>query len=189
MYVRYTNSLWIYVCHTFMYICLRIVSVYKEERMKQDLIWAWSSTSKHRETTWKHLVCIHMVTWICTNFANRHTDLLARVIDWCCFYYFVENSLVALLEALCARILVFVMTLNVFARVRCDSFNKQSLFRQDVETTYSSASQTPSAWHDSHANKVRGYCNRLQRTVCSSVLQCVAACYTCEQNACDMAHA
>ena len=25
-------------------------------------------------------------------------------IDWCCFYYFVRNSLVALLEALCARI-------------------------------------------------------------------------------------
>jgi len=24
-------------------------------------------------------------------------------IDWCCFYYFVRNSLVALLEALCAR--------------------------------------------------------------------------------------
>jgi len=23
--------------------------------------------------------------------------------DWCCFYYFVRNSLVALLEALCAR--------------------------------------------------------------------------------------
>ena len=24
--------------------------------------------------------------------------------DWCCFYYFVRNSLVALMEALCARI-------------------------------------------------------------------------------------
>ena len=28
--------------------------------------------------------------------------------DWCCFYYFVRNSLVALLEALCARIYVSV---------------------------------------------------------------------------------
>jgi len=28
-------------------------------------------------------------------------------IDWCCFYYFVRNSLVALLEALCARIFSF----------------------------------------------------------------------------------
>jgi len=27
--------------------------------------------------------------------------------DWCCFYYFVRNSLVALLEALCARIFSF----------------------------------------------------------------------------------
>ena len=30
----------------------------------------------------------------------EHADL----IDWCCFYYFVRNSLVAVLEALCARI-------------------------------------------------------------------------------------
>ena len=28
-------------------------------------------------------------------------------IDWCCFHYFVRNSLVALLEALCARIVFF----------------------------------------------------------------------------------
>ena len=28
-------------------------------------------------------------------------------IDWCCSYYFVRNSLVALLEALCARIIFF----------------------------------------------------------------------------------
>ena len=28
-------------------------------------------------------------------------------VDWCCFYYFVRNSLVALLEALCARIPFF----------------------------------------------------------------------------------
>jgi len=27
-------------------------------------------------------------------------------IDWCCFYYFVRNSLVALLEALCARVII-----------------------------------------------------------------------------------
>ena len=29
------------------------------------------------------------------------------VIAWCCFYYFARNSLVALLEALCARIFFF----------------------------------------------------------------------------------
>jgi len=28
-------------------------------------------------------------------------------IDWCCFYYFVRNSLLALLQALCARIFSF----------------------------------------------------------------------------------
>ena len=45
----------------------------------------------------------------------RHTARLASVLqcccsvvailfDWCFFYYFVRNSLIALLEALCARI-------------------------------------------------------------------------------------
>jgi len=29
--------------------------------------------------------------------------ILSRSIDWCCFHYFVRNSLVAFLEALCAR--------------------------------------------------------------------------------------
>jgi len=28
-------------------------------------------------------------------------------VDWCCFYYYLRNSLVALLEALCARIVFF----------------------------------------------------------------------------------
>jgi len=36
--------------------------------------------------------------------AAKHVGLS---IDWCCFYYFVLNSLIALLEALCARILFF----------------------------------------------------------------------------------
>jgi len=36
--------------------------------------------------------------------ANSAVVALAEAaIDWCCFYYFVRNSLVALLEALCAR--------------------------------------------------------------------------------------
>jgi len=33
---------------------------------------------------------------------KKHTLTESR-IDWCCFYHFVRNSLVALLEALCAR--------------------------------------------------------------------------------------
>jgi len=36
--------------------------------------------------------------FICTRF-EKYT-----AIDWCCFYLFVRNSLVAFLEALCARI-------------------------------------------------------------------------------------
>jgi len=33
---------------------------------------------------------------------------------WCCFYYFVRNSLIALLEALCARILSLDSWISVF---------------------------------------------------------------------------
>ena len=34
-------------------------------------------------------------------------EVVRSLIDWCCFYYFVRNSLIALLEALCARIFFF----------------------------------------------------------------------------------
>jgi len=37
-----------------------------------------------------------------------------ELIDWCCFYYFVRNSLVALLEALCARISSLDSWISVF---------------------------------------------------------------------------
>jgi len=30
------------------------------------------------------------------------------MMDWCCFYYFARNSLVALLEALCARVYICI---------------------------------------------------------------------------------
>jgi len=35
---------------------------------------------------------------------NRSLQKLGTYFDWCCFYYFLRNSLVALLEALFARI-------------------------------------------------------------------------------------
>ena len=35
--------------------------------------------------------------------SSNHTFEFVRLIDWCCFYYFVKNSVVALLEVLCAR--------------------------------------------------------------------------------------
>ena len=40
---------------------------------------------------------------------TRHLHIIQSLkqIDWCCFYYFVRNCLVALLEALCARIFFF----------------------------------------------------------------------------------
>jgi len=39
----------------------------------------------------------HLIT------APYHHSLKTSQIDWCCFHYFVGNSLAALLEALCAR--------------------------------------------------------------------------------------
>jgi len=40
------------------------------------------------------------------------------VIDWCCFYYFVRNSLVSLLEALCCN--VHVALLSCFDALICE---------------------------------------------------------------------
>ena len=38
------------------------------------------------------------------SFSDFHMQTHTRtLIDWCCFYYFVKNSLVALLKALCTR--------------------------------------------------------------------------------------
>jgi len=51
--------------------------------------WTLSSSFLRRILPWFKLV--------------RLTSHLQAINDWCCFYYFVRNSLVALLEALCAR--------------------------------------------------------------------------------------
>ena len=42
---------------------------------------------------------------------------LMRRFDWCCFYYFVWNSLVTLLEALCARIFSLDSWISVFSEL------------------------------------------------------------------------
>jgi len=49
-------------------------------------------------------------------FLLSHSDSLKLlyVFDWCCFYYFVRNSPVALLEALCARIFSWDSWISVF---------------------------------------------------------------------------
>jgi len=38
---------------------------------------------------------------------KKHCFVRFYCFDWCCFYYFVRNSIVALLEALCAEIFSF----------------------------------------------------------------------------------
>ena len=42
-----------------------------------------------------------------------------RTFDWCCFYFFVTNSLVALLEALCARIFSLDSWISGFSWLFC----------------------------------------------------------------------
>ena len=55
----------------------------------------------------------HHLSWSCPSQYLRHHT----VIDWCCFYYFVRNSLVALLEALCARIFSLDSWISVFSDI------------------------------------------------------------------------
>jgi len=50
-----------------------------------------------------HLECVQL----CTQKSS--------LIDWCCFYYFVRNSLAALLEALCTRIFSLDSWISVFS--------------------------------------------------------------------------
>jgi len=49
---------------------------------------------------------------VCTAWVNLKQS--HQKIDWCCFYYFVQNGLVALLEALCARIFSLDSWISVF---------------------------------------------------------------------------
>ena len=45
--------------------------------------------------------------------ASKQKPKQETLIDWCCFYYFVRNSLVALLEALCIR------QMNIKGNIQC----------------------------------------------------------------------
>jgi len=53
--------------------------------------------------------------------------LAQSLIDWCCFSYFVRNSLVALLEALCARIFFLDPWTSVFLQYTFVAVNTSKL--------------------------------------------------------------
>jgi len=59
-----------------------------------------------------YALCIYMCICICIC-----VTICVYMIDWCCFYYFVRNSLVALLEAPCARILSWDSWISVFPAI------------------------------------------------------------------------
>ena len=63
-------------------------------------------------------VCCGAFCSVCFNVCCRVCcGVCCRVIDWCCFYYFVRNSLVALLEALCSRIFSLDSWISVFSDI------------------------------------------------------------------------
>jgi len=70
---------------------------------KQQEFWTTDKKTQKRWISW----AVDVGVW----FAARGSH---ELIDWCCFYYFVRNSLVALLEALCARIFLFRFVNVVF---------------------------------------------------------------------------
>jgi len=84
-------------------------------------------------------------------------------IDWCCFYYFVRNSLVALLEALCARIFFFRFV-NIFF---CLFFFWVQGLLQSLSTAHINQAPVPGCRHSSCVLIVH-----VCLCVCASVCSC-----------------
>jgi len=113
--------IWMYVCmYMYMYTCQRMscicslsciylyMCISSQSRSRHDLArcqrWWWQC-QRLKIFVWECWgIWGAWTSWILCTFAS-HTSLPASSdIDWCCFYYFLRNSLVALLEALFARI-------------------------------------------------------------------------------------
>jgi len=84
--------------------------------ISERLITSWLMTKFCTKHSWKLAIFVDFKCYFCQNWFNffwnsgiyKNDHFLGPFsIDWCCFYYFVRNSLVALLEALCAQILCF----------------------------------------------------------------------------------
>jgi len=72
---------------------------------------------------------MHIHTYIHA-YMHAHVHIHIHVhLDWCCFYYFVRNSLVALLEALCARIFSWGSWISGFSWIP-----RQKIFSAAVTT-------------------------------------------------------
>jgi len=80
--------------------------------------WCCPPLARRRERVSKKAIIFVYSVWICIRFRILHCWQTCSIacssrghvdmrFDWCCLYYFVTNSLVALLEALCARIFFF----------------------------------------------------------------------------------
>jgi len=98
-----------------------------------------------------------------------------RHIDWCCFYYCVRNSLVALLEALCARICSLDPCISVFSDIFfwCVQglIGKEEISHIHNTHTHKHNCRAPSGLRKRNAV----CCSILQfLAVCSGGLQCVA---------------
>jgi len=92
---------YIYICiHTYILMYISIYThVYKYKYMHTyvyiNIIWIWCFLPSE---------FLHVAFVSCIKFMPHiYTTCTHATIDWCCFYYFVRNSLAALLKALCAQ--------------------------------------------------------------------------------------
>jgi len=76
------------LCHQLLIV---IANAAARDRFPAYRLWGVPSTSKAK----RKAIVLH--------FLMRQIFFHCCLIDWCCFYYFLRNSLVALLEALFAR--------------------------------------------------------------------------------------
>jgi len=94
------------------------------QRAGSEHSWAWSWALKvlYRKDVWKYMPWLSKGTH-CFRSSDTDANLSTHdvstllglcCIDWCCFYHFVRNSLVALLEALCAQILSLDSWISAF---------------------------------------------------------------------------
>ena len=92
--------------------------------------------------------CICTLSSTCTIRLNTHVyNIYACVymIDWCCFYYFVKNSLIALLEALCTRKVYACVYMSIYTTFHM----KDTPRTRDMWLTH--VTRTCDMWHVSES--------------------------------------
>ena len=107
--------------------------------------------------------------------AMHQVDALGSIsggFDWCCFYYFVRNSLVALLEALCARIFSWDSWISVFPDIWFSVFS--CVCARSLTNSFFHSSQPDScAWLSIFLLCADGTCVLVCVCLCMCMWKCV----------------